>query len=225
MTLIIASPVDGADVWSADVKLGWAENIRALSHEMQVESVVAYAQDVVRARNRLVDFILRERPSMTHVLWWDTDQWPENRGIVQNMIETGEDFVAAPYTNKRAPVRWIHQLLDPCPLAARELQEVRNAGFGFTMTSRKCLETMTRAARCYTDHPHKHVIANLFGQVYEPAHKGGDDSEDMLLSEDFSFCSRWRALGGKVMLLTKGGAIVHSGSYGFTAREIPGAFE
>ena len=219
--LVIATPIDG-DVLTGRVTVAYAESVRALSHEMPVETVVGFAKDVVRARNHLVATVLRDFPKMTHVLWWDEDQWPEDRSIVRKMMASGAHVIGAPYTNKRPPLRWIHQLLSPCPAAMNGVQLVRFVGFGFTMTTRACLEEMSRsAARYRIKHPDGMKVANVFGQLYVAPDETVTEAEDkMLLSEDFSFCERWRGMGGQVAMLCDGGVIHHAGSHGWSVRDM-----
>ena len=229
MSLVIATSVRGAEPMAAQVSMGYAESLRALSHEMKLSGTVppaiTYSDDNIRARNRVADLVLREHPAASHVLWWDDDMWPEDRGIVREMMASGEDVISAPYTNKRAPVRWTHVPLDPSPPPAHGRQEVRSVGFGFTMTTLRCLRAMSDSERRYRDWPHAHKPANIFGMLYDPPFEAAPCAEDeeQLLSEDRSFCKRWRALGGKVMLKVDCGAIFHSGAHAWSAREIPGA--
>lgn len=230
MKLVIATPVDGAEVVSARVTLGWADSIRQLSHEIPIEATTAFAKDVVRSRNRLAALALKAFPDMTHVLWWDDDNWPEDRSIVRKMIDTGEHLIGAPYTNKKPPLRWVHQLLNPCPVAVDGVQEVRSVGFGFTITSRHCLETLSAENRRYRDdalwqgEPVK--PSNIFGQLYEPLELRSEhycpEEEEFLLSEDFSFCKRWRDRGGRVALYCGAGLIHHAGTRGWSAKDMPG---
>jgi hypothetical protein len=222
MTLIVATPVGGADIWASSVSCGYSENLRALSHEMAIEQVVEFADDVVRARNRLVGRVLAAFPNMTHVLWWDADQWPEDRRIVKSMIDTGCDLIGAPYTNKRPPIRWVHQLLNPMPQSEGAVQEVRAIGFGFTITSRQCLLEVAAHSQAYTDHPNDTVLSNCFGQMFDDPRQSALMHERMLLSEDFSFCKRWRQLGRRVNLYLKGGAIMHAGSRGWSGHDVQG---
>jgi hypothetical protein len=185
-----------------------------------ISAVVCFNADLVRSRNRVAGLILREFPQATHVLWWDDDVFPADRSIVKTMMATGEDVISAPYSTKSKPSRWVHQLLDPCPQEADGLQEVRYIGFGFAMTSTRALRKLTMACRIYTDHPAKDKIANLFGQLYEPT--SADTSEDALLSEDHSFCKRWREMDGRVVLYTRCGLLYHAGGYAWSAKDIPG---
>lgn len=226
MSVLIATPVRCAEAFPATVSAGYSEKLRELSHALAgVETyphTIYFAVDVVRARNRIVGIVLRDFPTVTNVLWWDDDVWPENIAIVREMLATGEDVIAAPYTNKRQPMRWIHQPLDPSPPEVDGLWEVRWVGFGFTMTSRRCLERMTAEHRKYTDAPNTHKIANLFGQTYYRPPYGLEPEDDTLMSEDFSFCQRWRDMGGRVSVYTRAGVLVHAGPHGWSAREMPG---
>ena len=227
---MIATSVRGAEPLAVSVSLGYAESLRALSHELKLDVIpplVAYSDDNIRARNRMAALALREFPKATHVLWWDDDMWPEDRHIVREMMASGEDVISAPYTNKRQPLRWTHQALDPSPPPVDNKQEVRSVGFGFTMTTMRALRTMSADKRTlsYRDHPHEHVIPNLFGMLYDHPLAGGTGpvEECALLSEDRSFCKRWRDMGGRVVLKMDVGAIFHAGAHAWSAREIPGA--
>jgi hypothetical protein len=110
--IVIATPIDAPDVLSADVKLGYRMFVETLKAAGAATIEVDFAPDVVRARNRVAARILVDQPEMTHVFWLDSDMWAENPRVVQEMAATGLDLVAAPYTNKREPMRWIHQSLD-----------------------------------------------------------------------------------------------------------------
>jgi hypothetical protein len=79
---------------------------------------------------------------------------------------------------------------------------------------------MSEHARKYTDHPNKHVISNIFGQLYEPIGPDKSPETDSLSSEDYSFCKRWRDLGGRVMVYLNAGRIVHAGSHGWSVRDM-----
>ncbi len=228
VTLLIATPVRGGQPLAAPVAFGYSESVRKLSHLMPVEMIppaVAFPSDIVRARNRIAAMVLREFPHVDNVLHWDDDEWPEDVHAIERMLATGEDVIGLPYTNKKLPVRWLHSPLPHQPEPERDRLEVRGIGFGLTITSRHCLLRMSAAARKYTDHPSPHKVADIFGQLYDHPDIGGDPtSEDaMLLGEDFSFCARWRRLGGRVYVYAGPGNIVsHSGPHAFTARDMPG---
>lgn len=216
--LLIATPVRGAELPAALVSAGYAEATRALSALVPTHTRLVFALDVVRARNRAVSLLLSESDlaDVTHVLWWDDDQWPEDVTVVPEMMALGLDVVGGAYTNKRAPVRFVHQVWeDRREVDARGCLDVRGVGMGFTLTSRACLEAMAAKAEWYWDLPREAQCPNIFGQVYDDF--GG---RRVLLSEDFSFCKRWREHGGKVYVYGRAGLIFHAGSHAWNAKEI-----
>jgi hypothetical protein len=228
MRIAVATPVRAADVMSAQVSYGYANFVRAMAKDGAefIDGSLVFSADVVRARNRIVAHVLRECPHIDAVFWLDDDQYFENPDdgvrVIREMYETGEEVIGCPYTSKKPPLRWVHQLLTPCPLAVNGVQQVRGLGFGATLTRVSCLRKMSESARVYTDHPATYKVANLFGQVYDSPRPGLPEDEDALLSEDYSFCKRWRNLGGRVCLYTAAGIVMHAGPHAHSAREMPG---
>src|SRR5580658_754855 len=220
--IVLATPIDAPDLLSADVKLGYRIFVESLKAAGIVTTEMDFAPDVVRARNRVTARILAEHPGMTHVLWLDSDMWADDPRIVQEMAVTGHDLIAAPYTNKRAPMRWIHQTLDAPQPEQEGILEVKYVGFGFTMTSRRCLERVSETNRRYRDWPNPLKVPNIFGQLYDRVTDSPDPEDEVLLSEDYSFCKRWRDLGGKVLLHTKACVVRHAGAHAWSAKDFPG---
>jgi hypothetical protein len=176
---------------------------------------VTFSLDVVRARNRLVGHILgnHEFESITHILWVDDDQWPEDINIVPEMVERCKGVLGAPYTNKRHPLRWVHRV---------DARGVAGVGFGFTMTTRVMIEALAKDARWYTDLPHPVRCPNLFGQLYETVRHADGSEVETLLSEDFSFCKRAREAGYPIELYEKAGIVNHAGGHVWNAHEMKG---
>jgi hypothetical protein len=226
--LLIATPVRGADPFTAHVTVGYSDYVRRLSMLYPVEQfpvTVNFSSDTFRARNRIAAMVLRDAPNVTHVLWLDDDTWAEDVYLVQRMIDVGVDLIGAPYTRKREPVRWVHLGMDPPTKAppSVELVEARGLGFGFTLTTRICLEKMHGAVEwadgLYDDVPSPHRISNMFGSLYDRV-----DGKKILLSEDFSFCKRWRDMGEQCWIYCGPGNIVnHAGARNWSARDIPGS--
>ena len=174
-------------------------------------------------------------PDVDNVLWWDDDLWPSHpTPLVRAMLDTGLDLVSAPYTTKTSPARWAHNPLrgeDDIPIENGCIR-VRSVGFGFVITSRKCLETISAASFLSTDPVHRaytHVAAtdarrkvgNLFGHVLEQI--DDDPEEEMLVAEDRAFCKRWRDLGGTVNVYAGPFNMTsHGGAFAFDARMLPG---
>lgn len=221
--LVVATPVRAAELGAADVKFGWAEAMRQLSNMMPTVAFSAYCTDVVRGRNRIAAKVLRDAPTATHVLHWDDDCWPENVGIVPEMMALGVDVVGACYTNKAQPLHWVHWKGDQGDdVDDRGLLRVRGLGFGFTLTTTKCLRRMSATARQYTDYPSRTRTADIFGMLYDKGEDPDDETSDSLLSEDFSFCKRWGDLGEPLYVWNRA-IITHAGPHGWGPREMFGA--
>jgi hypothetical protein len=208
---------------AASVSYGYHRFVLALSHLLDVGVLgdIAFSADLVRARNRVVAYVLREPAysDLEWVLWLDDDQWADDPRVVVEMMGLGVDIVGAPYTNKRHPMRWVHQRLAE-PREERDgLLEVRGVGLGFTLVSVRALRQLSEAAEAYVDLPHPHRIPNIFGQLLDdPA----GDGRYTLLSEDYSLCRRWRGQGGSVYLYTRAGLIRHAGPHTWDAAQMPG---
>lgn len=192
----------------AKVSVGYTSGIVRLTARLRdvgiVSAALTFGYDIVRARNRIAAQILREYPHATRVLWWDDDAWPEDIDIVQRMIETGEDFIAAAYTNRTPPTRWVHDADAHERIDARGLLRAKSVGFGFTMTSIACLRRVSDAAETYWDIPKPHDVPDIFGLLY-----GDQDGRRVLMSEDRSFCKRWRDLGGTIWVDGRPGNVIH----------------
>lgn len=217
--LLIATPVRASDPMCAQVSLGYSESVRLVSHLFGADVFMAFGCDVVRARNRVTARALRDY-DFTHLLWWDDDMWPADVTVIERMIAKGRDLISCPYTNKKEPVRWILHTEEVKPTEDPEVSTVLGVGLGFALCSRSMLERMSRAPDVvrYTDRPHDDVLPNIFGMLYEQVR-----GELQLTSEDYSFCRRWRDLGGTVDLYQgKGNLMLHAGAKAWSGRDIEG---
>lgn len=218
MKLVIATPVDG-DATTGMVSIGYAIALAQLlrdNHGLEaLPAQITYSHDIVRARNRLAAMVMRERPDVTHVLWWDGDVVPRDLSLIGGMLRTGQPVIGAPYLRKRVPSTWVHNgsadVTDED--RSRGWMPVSEVGFGFTITSTAALRAVASRAQSYLDVTvdTAHEVRDMFGLVYH---------QDRLLSEDFSFCHRYRAQGGRIALyLGPGSLLSHVGQYAYT----PGA--
>lgn len=197
--------------------------------------LLAHDSLVPRARNTLMAKFL-DTPSLTHLFFIDSDIAfpPEALG---RMLDMNEDVVAGMY-----PLKVIHwpQVAQRAPHMAGEAlphaglnyvgipckeaeKEERNgfitgdyAGTGFMLIKREAAlrmieaypETKYKMAQTYP--PPKNPSPNqynLFDCIVDP-------DTGTYLSEDFTFCRRWRKIGGKIWLdqQTK---LNHIGSFTF----------
>lgn len=229
--ILIATPVDGSPE-TAVVTHGYHHAVRQLerSGAVVMPSTLSFSDDLARARSRAVWWAL-QADSWDYVLFWDDDVCPADTQIVPRMIaraeEDGYDVIGAPYPRKRIPAQFPYRPL-PASLGqgsldvVRDCVEVEALAFGFMLTSRKCLKSMVEYYKddWFTDNhdqyrPHNTVA--IFRQVMTDTSvlPDGTLTRD-LLSEDYSFCHRWRAMGGKVMMYVGEGApLRHIGGYAY----------
>lgn len=224
MKLVIATPVDG-DATTGQVAAGYASALANLSRDNGalldiVPAQVTYSYDICRARNRVAAMVLRDLPTATHVLWWDSDVVPHDLSVIRHMLATGHDVIAAPYLRKRHPLTWTH-LGGAEGASGDPVVEVEAVPFGFTITSVACLQRMTvRYADelGYTDVRNDGSIASCVG-LFNLAWRSAGPGSRTLLSEDYSFCQRWRDMGGTVYLYTgDGSSLSHVGNHAWRSQ-------
>ncbi|MDR3514595.1 MAG: hypothetical protein P4M00_02180 [Azospirillaceae bacterium] len=205
---------------------------RELGLQVSVE-LLGYESLITRGRNTLVAKFL-DTPTATHLMFIDADIGFELRQV-HEMLKFDVDVVAGMYPLKL--VDW-----DPPAMArAREGEDLTTsalryvgapcegdalerrgpyvtgeyAGTGFMMIKRQVL------TRLITAHPETH---------YQGTHTRADDwsssnqyalfdciidpKSGYYLSEDYTFCHRWRAIGGKIWLDTEG-RLFHIGPHEF----------
>jgi hypothetical protein len=195
--------------------------------------LLGYDSLITRSRNSLVAKFM-DRPDATHLMFVDADITFQPAQILR-MAAFGQDVVAGMYPLKirdwseeaigriragesleTAPLRYVGL---PCGEPEREsvaeFVTGEYAGTGFMLIRRNTFDRMMAAypeLRFAAAHdraqqnPSPHQYA-LFDCMIEP--------ETLhYLSEDYTFCRRWRDIGGQIWLDTQG-ALVHSGSHDF----------
>ena len=198
--------------------------------------------DVVRARDRMARMVLWETDA-TDILWWDEDVLPDDLGVIARMLESGHPVVGAPYRRKNpqetyayrsrredgTPVDWLQQsdLKESLVGIENDCVEVEGLAFGFMVTSRAALQRMWdayHADRWYFDamNGKRYETVSLFDLQYTPTIPGPDGMPYRVkLSEDYSFCQSWRALGGRVMMYVgQGSPVGHIGNVNFRGRPL-----
>lgn len=234
--ILIATPVDGNPA-TATVSHGYHQKVRELiqSGAITVPSNLTFADDLARARSRCVWYAL-QIPEWEWVLWWDDDVVPHDITIVNRMIECAEwhgvNVIGAPYPRKRIPAQFPYRPLDK-DIASGSMPFENGAvpvewlAFGFMLTSRHCLECMVEHYKeeWFTDghdsnNPHETVA--LFRQVMTKTEMvtmpdGTRRRHRELLSEDYSFCHRWRQMNGTILMYVgEGSPLAHVGRHSFT---------
>ena len=118
------------------------------------------------------------------------------KGALLRLVDAPVDLCAGVYPGRRDPIIYPLHYLDKEELwadPATGLLEVKSVSTGFLKLSRNCIGKMIEA------YPNKHYYTAerdkqfypLFDHVFEDGFKWG---------EDFSFCIRWRKIGGQVWI-------------------------
>ena len=199
---------------------------------MQIE-LLGYESLITRGRNTLVAKFLDD-PMLTHLMFIDADIGFEIEQVIR-MLDLNEDVVAGMYPLKvidwtpdavkrirsgesmdQASLRFVGM-----PCEGKELERKRDfitglyAGTGFMLIRRNVFEAMTlsyphlryRAA-------HTAAVPSLSPNQYALFDCVIDARTGEYLSEDYAFCQRWRALGGKIWLDTAS-RLAHVGPHEF----------
>lgn len=198
--------------------------------------LLAHDSLITRSRNTIVANFL-DTPQYTHLLFIDADTGFEPEAV-ERMLEFNEDLVAGMYPVKvihwpqvqrkisegikseALPQSGLNYVGIPCKDGEREERNGfvtgTSAGTGFMLIKRKVIENM---AAQYPETKYKAIQTyplpkspsqnqyNLFDCMIDP-------ETGTYLSEDFTFCYRWRKMGGKIWL-DKQSKLTHIGSYEF----------
>jgi predicted O-methyltransferase YrrM len=124
--------------------------------------------------------------SVDHDLLWEA-------GALVRVVDAPVDLCAVMYRKRSDPVEYPVRLTEATELwadPATGLLEVAGVPFGLIKCSRSMLERMV------AHYPEQKVLmpnGDTICALFEPIRTG-----NLRLHEDFAFCERWRAMGGKV---------------------------
>ncbi len=148
---------------------------------------------IADARNKLVARFLAS--GATDLLFIDSDlSWSPDDLV--RLASYDVPFVAGVYQRKsRTKVDFAVKFGATIGMDAQRLMEVERVGTGFMRLRRDCLEKMVAAhAPLRLDNPLVPNDANFYA-LFDTAIVDGQ-----FIGEDFTFCDRWRAIGGKVLI-------------------------
>jgi len=212
-----------------------------------VSGDIASSEDIVKARMRLLWAALHHVPNWDWLLWWDADVIPPDLSIVPRMVEAadarGWKMIGAPYPRKSIRARFPYRpnaesmaaatcdpdgaIRVPMHLDGNLCTTVQAIGMGFTLTHREMLELMishfSEQLWCVESVAGKsEEMVSLFSMVMGPTTWAmrGDQKIRFReqLGEDYSFCFRWRSIGGEIgMYCGHGTPLAHVGSHTFMA--------
>lgn len=159
-------------------------------------------------------------PEVTHLLFIDDDMgWDAHLPV--RLIMANHDFCAAVGMRKKEDIDPDSRFcFNPLPGPARfhpvtKFLEVRHVGFAFVMLTRAAVERMTAAypELQYDTGDRPAESALFFDLMWKKEHQALPER----LSEDFSFCERWRAIGGEIWIDPQA-ALTHVGRKEFVGR-------
>lgn len=158
------------------------------------------------ARAKLAGAFLRSHHDK--MLMIDSDMGWSPIDVIR-LASLGLDFVAVAGPKKTGERQFAFRALDASSIDITQingidLMEVAGVGGAFCLISRACIERMVAA------YPEQ----SFFSEIGQLEHALFDNLivEQQRLSEDYSFCHRWRAIGGKVYIAPSM-ALSHSGAH------------
>jgi hypothetical protein len=232
--LVVATPCYGGMVTQRYMQCTCALLIETAQIGLRVQLELLGRESLItRGRNALVAKFLDD-PEATHLLFIDADIGFEPRQVLR-MLTFDHDVVAGMYPLKdilwnaaavdrarggetldHAAMRFVGVALEG---SERETENGfvtgSYAGAGFLMISRRVFEKMrTSYPHLQYKAAHTAVDPSLSTNQYAFFDCIIDEVSGEYLSEDYAFCQRWRALGGKIWLDTQG-VLAHIGPYEF----------
>ena len=183
--------------------------ILALQNNLDFQiDTLSNESNVNRARNSCAAKFLTG--DATHLMFVDADIQFRAEDIVK-LVAHNKDIVGGIYPQKTLPPKMVVNTLDNGKREG-DLVEVGTMGTGFMMIKRVVFEEMIdQGAHKYTDAigPSNEENSNQYDFFNCTI-----DSQGRYLTEDWSFCRRWRELGGQIWADTTI-ALAHVGYYRF----------
>ena len=165
---------------------------------------------VTRARNNLMAKMMTNKEA-THFMFIDADIRFQPESILQ-MIACDKEVIGGLYPKKALPINYVINL-KPTVTVQGDIYTVDTMGTGFLLFKRQVYEKLIAA------HPETKYVDDIgLGKQYEPMMYAIFDTvidqRGHYLSEDWTFCRRWQALGGEIWAHSKV-LLNHSGHYEF----------
>jgi hypothetical protein len=166
---------------------------------------------IPRGRNALVARAMHN-PRATHLMFLDADIGFDPEYILM-LLQENVDVIGGGYPKKSLPIDYVINPINDGESDDAKA-EVERIGTGFLLMKREIFSRMAEGMPelKYTDdcgldpsineHLYAFFECGLFG-------------EKVFMSEDWLFCNRWRALGGRIFI-SKRFALTHVGTYAFS---------
>ena len=197
---------------------------------------------VQQGRNLIVSEFLNEPANYTHLLFIDSDI-DFNASTIFKMLEKDKDIIAAPYPMKYIDWGKIKRRTDMLKLT--EVKDIANAGYHYPIKVEGMNEVVADDGVAEVTHAptgcmliKREVIEKMIKkypelEIYQPTLVNGvedykknffnlfeclhDKETKQYYGEDFGFCKRWTAMGGKIHLWCMD-FISHTGEFEYCGR-------
>jgi hypothetical protein len=191
-SIAVGTPAYGDSFSTEYVRSVLETQSELIRHGMSVAFITARDALVTRARNAVAAVFMDMEPKMDYLWFMDADMgWSPDAPL--RMVASGHDVVGIPgkrkiegansyCVNVEAPSALIDQF---------GMITVNDIGTGCMLISRAALEKIIEAF------PEKYYDSSLKRTVYNIFETHIDDNE-FFWSEDYTFCRKWRAIGGQV---------------------------
>lgn len=157
--------------------------------------------DIVETRNAYISMWYYNYPTYTHLLFVDADMGfpPE---LVTDMLVFDKELVGCFYRRKCDKTDWVGLTIDGPQIMSHGFLPVSAIGMGVTLISRSCIDKMIEAyPQLVHDVPEDAPPLEMFsGQQLKKVFRCFDKFPMGYanLAEDYSFCKRWRDIGGEI---------------------------
>jgi hypothetical protein len=163
--------------------------VRVTLADERGNSMIAHSRNMIAAKFMASD--------ATDLFFLDDDVTWE-RGAMLRLLNYSVDVVAGIYPQRAEPLHFHTRFMDKPELRGDadnpSLLEVEGVPAGFVRVSRNCIEQMVLS------YPEKRFANKLAPKgfawaLFDNIHEG-----DLYFGEDYSFCRRWRQIGGRVFV-------------------------
>jgi hypothetical protein len=193
------------------------ERTQALLTEKRISRCIQQqsgSSHIGKAREHLLWAGLKQMPQATHILFVDDDMgWEPS--LVTRLLAADHEFTAVSGVKKTDQLSLCYNAFpDPQVLHPRtKFMKVRHIGFAFVMLKRSVIDKLVEAypELEYNTDGHGREFALFSDLMWRRA---GKDLPERL-SEDFSFCQRWQAIGGEIWM-DPYAKLVHAGRKEYT---------
>lgn len=176
--------------------------------------------EVSEARNIILTGWYDTCPDATHLLFLDSDMGFSAQ-VVLDLLMFNEPMVGAIYSKKCVPIQWAASGLgDKFAERRGDFMKVAGLGMGCFLIRRDAITTMLEQMPELSDsrmehHAAKDMLGNRIIRAFD-SFDNPDDTAHGRMSEDLSFCCRWRLCGGEIWA-SVGHDIEHVGMYSYKA--------